>query len=45
MSLFDISKLQEELKNLEKQTLDTDFWNDQKNSKKVLERIKTLKRK
>ena len=45
MSLFDISKLQEEIKNLEKQTLDTDFWNDQKNSKKVLERIKTLKRK
>ena len=45
MSHFDISKLQKEFKELEKQTLNTEFWNDQKNSQKVLGRIKTLKRK
>ena len=45
MSHFDISKLQKKFKELEKQTLNTEFWNDQKNSQKVLGRIKTLKRK
>ena len=45
MSHFDISRLKQELEDLEKQTLDAEFWNDQKNSQKVLGRIKTLKRK
>ena len=45
MSHFDIPRLKQELEDLEKQTLDAKFWNDQKNSQKVLGRIKTLKRK
>ena len=45
MSHFDISRLKQELEDLEKQTLDAEFWNDQKNSQKVLGKIKTLKRK
>ena len=45
MSHFDISRLKQELKDLEKQTLDAEFWNDQKNSQKVLGKIKNLKRK
>ena len=45
MSHFDIAKLQEELKELEKQTLDAKFWEDQKNSQKVLGKIKNIKRK
>ena len=45
MSLFDIPKLEEELTNLEKETLKEDFWKDSKNSSKVLSRIKSLKAK
>ena len=44
MSLFDIPKLEEELNNLEKETIDPEFWNDQKNSQKILGNIKILKR-
>ena len=43
MSLFDILKLNEKLKSLEEQTMNENFWNDSKNSKKVLSRIKQLK--
>lgn len=45
MSLFDISKLKIELKDLEEQTLKENFWNDSKNSSKVLSKIKQLKSK
>ena len=45
MSHFDISKLQKDLKDLEAKTLDSEFWNDQKNSQKILEKIKSIKRK
>ena len=43
MNLFDISKLKNELKELEAKTLDSNFWNDQKNSGKVLAKIKNIK--
>lgn len=43
MSLFDISKLENELENLEKQTMEENFWNDSKNSSKILSKIKQLK--
>ena len=42
---FDISKLEEELKELEGLTLLPDFWNDKDNSNKVLSKIKTIKTK
>ena len=45
MSLFDISNLENKLKELEKETLKEDFWNDSKNSSKVLSKIKQLKSK
>ena len=45
MSHFDIPRLKQELEDLEKQTLDAEFWNDQKSSQKGWGRIKTLKRK
>lgn len=45
MSLFDISKLENELENLEKQTMEENFWNDSKNSSKILSKIKQLKSK
>lgn len=45
MSLFDISKLENDLKNLEKQTMKENFWNDSKNSSKILSEIKQLKSK
>lgn len=45
MSLFDISKIEKELKCLESQTMNPDFWNDSKNSSKVLQKIKSLKNK
>ena len=45
MSPFDISELERKLSNLEKETLNPDFWNDQKKSQKVLGDIKNLKRK
>lgn len=45
VSPFDISKLKIELKDLEEQTLTENFWNDSKNSSKVLSKIKQLKSK
>ena len=45
MSLFDISKLEKELKELENKTSEPNFWEDTKNSTKVLTNIKSLKRK
>lgn len=45
MSLFDIVRLEEELKKLEEQTLDENFWNNNKKSGKVLSKIKTIKSK
>ena len=43
MNLFDIAKLNKELKELEQQTIQENFWNDTKNSSKVLNKIKNLK--
>ena len=43
MNLFDIAKLENELKDLEKQTVEEGFWNDSKNSSNVLVKIKSLK--
>ena len=43
MSLFDISKLENTLKDLEEQTLKEGFWEDSKNSNKILSKIKSLK--
>ena len=43
MSLFDIPNLEKELEELENKTAEPDFWNDSKNSSKVLEKIKTIK--
>ena len=43
MSLFDIANKKEELMSLEEQTKNNDFWNDQENSSKVLQKIKLLK--
>ena len=45
MSLFDIAKLENELKDLENKTLEQNFWNDNKNSGTILSRIKVLKSK
>lgn len=45
MNLFDIPRLEKELEELEKQTMEADFWNDSKNSSKVLAKIKTIKNK
>ena len=45
MNLFDIPKLEKELKELEKQTLEQGFWNDSKKSGKVLQNIKIIKNK
>ena len=43
MNLFDIAKKEMELKELEKKTLEEDFWSDSSNSTKVLSQIKKLK--
>ena len=43
MSLFDIVNKRKELKKLEDNTLEQDFWNDSKESGKVLAKIKSLK--
>ena len=43
MSLFDIAEKKQELKDLEAKTLEHDFWNDNKESGKVLAKIKSLK--
>ena len=45
MNLFDIPKLEKDLSILEKQTLNQEFWNDSKNSSKVLQNIKIIKNK
>lgn len=45
MNLFDIDKMEAELKELEDQTIQEGFWNDSKTSSKVLARIKQLKSK
>lgn len=45
MSPFDMINLEKELSNLETQTMEENFWNNSKNSTKVLTRIKQLKAK
>ena len=45
MSHFDIANLETELKKLEAETLKENFWQDTKNSNKVLARIKNIKNK
>ena len=45
MNLFDIPKLEKDLKELESKTLENGFWNDTKNSSKVLQNIKIIKHK
>ncbi len=45
MNLFDILKLENELKELQKETLKEDFWQDSNNSNKVLSKIKKVKNK
>ena len=45
MSLFDIAKQEENLKELEAKTLEENFWNDSKNSSIILTKIKNLKNK
>ena len=42
---FDVVHKEEELKTLEKQTMNNDFWNDTENSSKVLKQINGLKTK
>ena len=43
MNLFDIDNLEIQLKNLEAKTLENDFWNNQQESEKVLDKIKNIK--
>ena len=43
MSLFDIAEKKQKLESLEAKTLEQDFWNDSKESGKVLAKIKSLK--
>ena len=43
VNLFDIVSRKKELLELEEQTKNNEFWNDQENSGKVLQRIKILK--
>ncbi len=45
MNLFDIATLEEQLQILEKQTMEENFWNDSKNSNKILTQIKDIKNK
>ena len=45
MNLFDINSLEKEQKELENKTTDSGFWNDNKNSTKVLSQIKSIKAK
>ena len=45
MSHFEISKLENELKDLEAETLKEDFWQNTKHSNKVLSKIKSIKNK
>lgn len=43
VSLFDLPSKEARLKELEEQTNSSDFWNDQENTTKVLQEIKSLK--
>ena len=43
MTLFDIDKLETELQDLESKTMEENFWNDQKSSQIVLNKIKNIK--
>ena len=45
MNLFDIADLEKQLQDLEKKTMEENFWNDNKNSSKVLSQIKNIKSK
>ncbi len=45
MSHFDITNLENQLKDLENQTMEEGFWNDSKNSSIILQKIKTIKNK
>ena len=45
MNLFDIANLEKQLQILEKQTMEENFWNDSKNSSKILTQIKAIKNK
>lgn len=45
MSLFDIASLDKQLEELEKQTVEENFWSDSKNSSRVLAQIKGIKSK
>ncbi len=45
MNLFDITKLETQLKELEHETTQENFWNNSSNSSKILNQIKTLKNK
>jgi peptide chain release factor 2 len=45
VNLFDIPKLEQDLKTLESKTLEDGFWNDSKKSGKVLQEIKVIKNK
>ena len=45
MNLFDILKLENELAEFEKETLQEGFWNDNKKSSIILQKIKTIKNK
>ncbi len=45
MNLFDIAELEKQLKKLENQTIEENFWNNNKNYGKVLSEIKTIKNK
>ena len=43
MSLFDITTKKKELQELENKTLEPNFWDDNKESGKVLSKIKSIK--
>ena len=45
MNLFDISKLEKELKDLETETSKPEFWGDTENTAKVLSKMKNIKNK
>lgn len=45
MSLFDISKLENQLKELEEKTTISDFWSDSNNSSLILKQINNIKQK
>ncbi len=45
MNLFEVIKLETQLKELENQTMQENFWNDNKTSSKILSKIKTIKNK